>query len=915
MKFKKQYTPFLLCLFVFICIVIEGKNVEKRVKNKRFYSIEKIEKDTIQDTVKNKIKNTKKTKDGKREKEKDTTDITDIADSLSVGKDTIVKTSSALKDIVAYHAKDSVSIDKNKKLITMYNQTQVKYTDTELKAGINTIDYNKTEVHAGRIKDSLGQYTQIPVFTQADQVIEPDSIKFNYRTKKAIIRNAYTDQMENHIKASVIKKENDSVYFLRKGIITTAEDIDNPDYYILLQRAKFIPNKRVVAGFSNMFIADVPTPIALPFAYYPMVDTRSSGVIMPTYGQANDRGYYLQNGGYYFAINNYLDLTLTGDYYTNGSYGLSASMAYVKKYRFSGNFNLRYENLIYSEKGFPDYSRNSVYNVQWSHSQDSKSSPLSSFSASVNLGSSTYYKDSYNQMNSSNFMNNTLSSSVSYSHRFPIKPEVNMSITASHSQNTNTKQIDMTLPSLRASVARIYPFAKEGQTKKGIIKNINLQYSLQAESRYDTNEEHFMKKEMFDKAKNGIRHSIPIATNFKVMKYLSFSLNASLNETWQFKTIRYRDYDPVAQEAIKDTISGFDRFLTYNAGANMGTTLYGTFNFGKNKKIQAIRHILRPSMGFGYSPSFDKYYDYYVYDAFGREKQYTRFESGIYGSPGLSQSQTLSFSLSNSLEAKVRSKDSTVVEPKKVMLLSSLNLNSGYNLITKKYNPVTITGGTQIFNNKVGVNFGGTLNPYAIDNTGRQMDKFNIDNGGSLFRFTNANLSLNYSFSSRNFKKKEDPNTKNSGGRDDDLFGSSLTRGSVFTKEKQEQGEIREREEEKKQYYKSYMPWDLRLAYSLSYSNTNRNPAISNNSLMVSGNIDLTPKWRVGASTGYDFVGKGITYTQLRFERDLGSFYMSFNTSPFGYRSSWNFFIGIKAPMLSDLKWEKTNPPDREVRR
>lgn len=828
----------------------------------------------------------------------------------SLPADSLSKKSSPLADVVTYHAKDSVVISKPKKLVTLINQTEVAYQDTDLKAGISVINYGKTEVYAGRLKDSLGKYVQEPEFKQGEQLIEPDSIRFNYKTKKAIILNSYTDQDENHIKAQIIKKENDSTYFMKDGIITTAEDLDDPDYYIRVRTAKFVPKKKIIAGFSNMYIADVPTPIALPFAYYPMVDSRTSGVIFPTFGEINDRGYYLQNGGYYFVINDFFDLTLTGDYYTNGSYGMRAATTYRKRYKFSGNVNVRYENMVFSQKGFPDYSRSSIYNIQWSHSQDSKSSPLSSFSASVNLGSSSYYRDSYNQLNSSNFLNNTLSSSVSYSHTFPAYPSVNISATASHSQNTNTQSIDMTLPALRASMERIYPFAKRGQSKKGLIQNLNFNYSMQADNRYSTTDSLFFTKKMFEDGVNGISHNIPISTNFKILKFINFNVSSSLREVWQFKTIRYHDYDPVLDKAQKDTLNGFARYLTYNLGGGLGTTIYGTFDFGKDKKIQAIRHVMRPSVSYGYNPSFDRYYDYYIADAYGTKKEYTRFEGGIYGSPSKGQSSSLSFSLSNTFEAKVRQKDSTATEPKKIMLLNSLNFSSGYDLQTKKFNPVNMTGGTQLFKNQLGINFGATLNPYAIDENGRQMEKFNIQNGGSLFRLTNANLSMNYGFSSKNFQKKENTDNTRSGGRSDDLFGSSLSTTPI----PQEKEKNQDKDEEKAKDYYASMPWDLRLAYSLSYSNYNRNPMISTNSLMISGNIDLTPKWRVGASTGYDFKGQGITYTQLRFERDLGSFYMSFNITPFGDRGSWNFFIGIKASMLSDLKWEKSKAPDRILR-
>ena len=412
----------------------------------------------VRDTIKKDTVEPKNDRRGRRIKPKKPSEK--AKDSLK--NDTIKKPKNALEDIVKYKAKDSIVFNKVKNEIILYNETNVQYTDIDITAGIDVINYEKGEVYAGRLKDSVGEYTQHPVFKQGSDVIEPDSIRFNYRNQKAIIRNAYTTQDENKIRAQIIKKENDSTYFFKEGMITTAEDLTDPDYYIRLRKAKFVPKKKIVAGFSNMYISNVPTPIALPFAYYPMVESRTSGLLFPTFGEVNDRGYYIQNGGYYFVISDYVDLALTGDYYTNGSYGLRGASTYRKRYKYSGNLSVRYENLIYSQRGFPDYSRSSIYNIQWSHSQDTKSSPLSTFSSSVNLGSSTYYKNSYNQENSSNFLNNTLSSSISYSRTFPAYPSVNLSLTASHSQNTNTQSIQMTLPALRVSMERIYPFVKRG---------------------------------------------------------------------------------------------------------------------------------------------------------------------------------------------------------------------------------------------------------------------------------------------------------------------------------------------------------------------------------------------------------------------------------------------------------------------
>ena len=310
----------------------------------------------------------------------------------------------------------------------------------------------------GELKTTSGVLTQSPIFKEGNDVIEPDSIRFNLDTKKALIFNSKTEQSGMNIISEKTKKENDSVYFMDRAKFTTSVDVDNPEYYFLLRNAKVVPGKKIITGLTNMFIADVPTPIGLPFGYFPLTKKRTSGVIFPSFGEQNDRGYFLQNGGYYLAISDHVDLAILGDYYTNGSYGFRLENNYAYRYKFRGNLSFRYENLIKSERGFPDYSKSSIYNLRWSHNQDAKSNPNSRFSASVNLGSSKYFQQSINQLNASSFLNNTLSSSVSYSKTFVGEPQVNMSLTATHSQNTNTQVINMTLPTFQGSVSRVISF-------------------------------------------------------------------------------------------------------------------------------------------------------------------------------------------------------------------------------------------------------------------------------------------------------------------------------------------------------------------------------------------------------------------------------------------------------------------------
>ncbi len=822
-----------------------------------------------------------------------------------------------LDDKIRYNAKDYVRIEQKKKLITLYNKAELYHTDTELKSGIIILNYEKDEVLAGRIKDSLGKLSQFPNFKQGENVVEPDSLRFNFKSKKALIWNSRTDQGEFKVKAVLTKKENDSVYFLKGARFTTSKDVDKPEYYFQTSKVKIIPGKKVVTGLTHMVIADVPTPIALPFAFFPMSkETSVSGVLLPSYNDSNDRGFSLQNGGYYFALSDNYDLTILGDYYTNGSYAMRFESSYAKRYRYRGNVNFRFENLINSERGYPDYSKQNIYNLQWSHSKDSKGSPNSSFSASVNMGSSKYFQQSINQSNVGSNLNNTLSSSVSYSKTFEGSVGSRLSLSATHSQNTQTSEINMTLPDLQYSVDRIYPFVGKDGMKKGFFKNINLLYNMSGKNSFVTTDSLFFSKEMFDNALLGVQHSIPLSTNFKIFKYFSASTSANYNEVWTIKTIN-RFYDDEQSKVVDETVNGFDAYRTYNFSSSLGTTIYGTFNFKPDKKIKSIRHVMRPSLSYGYTPSFEKYYDTYATDASGKmTEDYTRFEGGVFGAPSNSNSNILGFDLSNTFEAKITDPDSTKVDAKKIMLLNNLNFSTSYDLnadgkTTLAWAPVRVSGGTQLFKDKLNVNFGATLDPYAIDNGGNRINVYNIDNGGSLFRMTSANMTLNYSISSKDSEKEDKDKNKQSqrnGGRDDDLFGRNTVdnvRGnSQFDDEDEGTDQISE-------FFESKIPWDMTFAYSLTYSNNNRESKVTGNSIMISANGDLTPKWKVGVSTGYDFVQNGVTYTQLRFERDLLSWRMDFNWQPFGDQANWSFFIGIKSGILSDIKYDKRSQSNR----
>ena len=839
--------------------------------------------------------------------------------SQNIEKDTInsdtLKTKLILDD-VRRKAKGYIKINNKEKIITLFDNAELYYMDIELKSGIIKFDWESNVVSAGRIKDSLGNYIQSPIFKQGGDEINPDSLRYNFDTKKALIWNSRTTQNEMNVFSSATKKENDSIYFIKEAKVTTSKNLDDPEYYIRVRSGKFIPKNKIIAGPSNLYIYDVPTPIFLPFAYFPLTEDRNSGFIFPTIGQNNRRGYFFQNGGYYLAPSEYFDLTLLGDYYTNGSYGMRVESSYRKRYSFNGRLSVRFENLIDGERGLPGYSKSNIYNIRWTHSQDSKANPYNRFSASVNLGSSNYFRESLNQINTPNFLNNTLNSSVSFSKTFRGYPSVNVSLTASHSQNTRSKTVNLVLPTFQGNVERVYPFVKKNGQKKGIIKNINLQYSFRGENRINTTDSLFFKKGMFDDARYGMKHTIPLSTNFKVLKHFSVSMNGNFDEIWTGNTIIRNDYDINNQEQEdKIQVRGFDRVSQYNFGMSVGTTIYGLFNFKEDKKIQSIRHVIRPSVSYNIRPSFEKYYDTYIIDADGNTAEYTRFEENFFGLPSRRYSSAIGLQISNNIEAKIKEKDSLVTEPRKVTILNNLNISTSYNLAADslKLSPVRMTTGTNLFKNKLNLNLSATFDPYSINDNGFRINKLNIADGGGLLRMTSANLNMNFSIDSKSFNsnnKSENSENVTGGGRTDDLFGSSqdLTK-STFDDDDENDGRRKENLTE----YINKIGWDFRFAHSLTYLNNRKQRKIGNNSLMFSGNIILSKKWKIGGSSGYDFKNKGFTYTQLRFERDLDSWKMNFSWVPFSIRESWYFFIGIKSGFLSDLKYDKRKEPDKRL--
>jgi len=828
----------------------------------------------------------------------------------SIKADSIKLPKEFLEDIIKRNAKDYISNDFINHKATLYNEAEIYYQDIELKAGIIILDYKRNLAFATGILDSLGNYTQKPQFKQGSQESEQDSLIYNFKNRKAIIFNTRTEQQGIIIKGEFTKRENDSVLYINKAHFTTSTK-KRPDYEIVTDNIKVVPGKKIVGGLSQLYLADVPTPAFLPFFYAPITKGRASGFIIPTWGDNNNQGFFLQNGGYYFAINDYVDLSVLGDVYSNGSWGLRFDSNYVVRYKFSGSFSLRFENLITSQRGFSDFSKRNNFHLRWSHSQSSKSSPNSRFSASVNFGSSQFFRESLNEYNISQQVNNTFSSSISYYKKFVGTP-FNLNISLNHTQNTNTETIDMTLPSFQLSMDRIYPFAPKSGTKKNPIQNIGLSYNFDAQNRISTTDELFLKPGMFDNARSGAKHTVSASTNLKVLKYLTLSPSANYNEVWYLKTIDQR-YDGFTNAIVKDTINKFDAFREYSASVSASTTIYGTYNFKKGR-LKAIRHVMRPSISYNYRPDFSFYYDEVQQSDDPEDlREFSRFDGGVFGAPSRGLSSSLGFSLNNTLEAKVMAKDSTNTEGKKIKLLNNLNFSTNYNMAADslKWSPVRMSTGTQLLDNKLSLNASATLDPYALSTSGNKINTFNINNGGSLFRLTSASFSASYSLSNETFNKKKNSDKKesqssNSDQNSESLFGSELTTRS--SKDDQKESNVKVAK-----LYGATIPWNLSLRYTMGYANRRRENQISNNSLQFSGKIEFSPKWSVAISSGYDFKGKGITFTNLSFERDLDSWRMSFNWVPFGRSTTYYFYIGVKSSVFSDLKYDQRKVPDRRL--
>ncbi len=817
----------------------------------------------------------------------------------TIAKDsTKSKKSNPIKDKIIYKSTDSLRFNVKEKKVYLFNTSDISYQKINLKAYNIEMDFKKNEVFAKGVEDSTGEITGSPVFKESDKNFNTKELLYNFNTKKGLIKEVITKENDNeYIHGELVKKMSDDVTYIKNGKFTTC-DLEHPHFDIRFGRAKAIPDKKIVTGPAFLYIEDIPTPLFIPVGYFPNSRKQTSGILIPAYGDSPNRGFYFENGGYYFAINDKVDLTLRGDIYTRGSWAVKALSNYNYRYHYNGNLSFNYIVNKYGDKGTPGYSENTNFSLLWSHGQDTKANPNSNFKASVNLVSSKF-NQSIRDLN--NLFTNTTSSSISYSANFGENVFFNMS--ADESYNTNTREIDLKLPSVNLNTNTFYPLRKKVQI--GALKwyeNIGVSYAMNSQNNIKTTDSTIFQKSTLENMQNGIMHSIPISSNIKLFKYFTMTNSVGYTEKWYYRTIRKGiAYDSINGHDTSyvrvDNYDGFAAAREFSLRSSLTTTYYGMLQF-KNGFIRAIRHVMQPSIAFTYHPDFgnDFWGNMRTYkDENGKVVKYSIFENGIYGGPPIGRSGNVSFGISNNLEMKVRSAKDTITGMKKLVLIENLTISSAYDIAADslKWAPLTITGRTTLFK-QVFITFGNTWDPYIKNNSGFRMNTTEWNYNHRPFRLdnTNWNVSMNLALNPTLFKKKSTSTTIPKADTPPRIPNVSNVNQIL---------------EDNVDFN---VNWNINIGYSAAYSNQYNSPVLSytrsfNQYLNSTGSFNLTSKWKIGYSAIYDFNTKEFVLNSIDVYRDLHCWEMRFNWMPMGYLKSWTFTINVKASLLKDLKWDK----------
>jgi lipopolysaccharide assembly outer membrane protein LptD (OstA) len=819
----------------------------------------------------------------------------------------------AVDQPIVYSADGYMKTDLVTKKVSLVQNAQVTYGTIELKADSIVLDMATGSVYAtGRI-DSTGKMAGKPVYKDGREEFESKELLYNFKTKKGVIRNVTTEQEGGFLQSQKTKRQEDGTLHVNSSKFTTC-DAEHPHFYLALPRAKVYPGEKIVSGPAYMVVADIPLPLVLPFGFFPVQQKRASGIVMPRYGQEARRGYYLSNGGYYFALNDYFDLKLTGTIYTNGTWLADASTTYRLRYRFSGTFGFSYANNVNSYKGLPDYSKTTNYRISWSHAQDAKASPGSRFSASVNMSSSGYDKN--NSYDVADHVTTTRQSSISYSKTWAGTP-FSFATSLNQSQNVQNQTMQLNLPKATFTVARIYPFKPKKLTGKAKwYHDVQAQYTASLDNKIDTYDSLLFSSAMWKSMKSGFKHDIPVSVQIRPFNNFSISPQIRYSGVLYTQKIEKR-WDPLYYDesrnktvpsVVNDTTRGFfyGQALVPSISASFNPSLYGLFQFTKKgSRIQSIRHVMKPSVSFSYAPELpflaSDMYRMVQYDTIGNTRQYSIYDGSIYGTPSPgTKSGSVSFSLANIVEAKVFARDDTTGKPKKIKLIENLSLNTSYNLFSDSLNwsPISMSFRTTLAEN-IGVQANSSFTIYGMNQNGGSVSELAIQQGRGLVRMTGLNVSLDCDLGQLIKGKKTGTGQQQPGAA-----GLQRPEGAADAPGPDRNLPLANSNLDEYGYVKFDVPWSMRMAYNFNYSKPGLRSNISQ-TLTLSGDVRLTSKTAVNYSSGYDFKQREITMTRIGISRDLHCWEMSFSWIPTGYMKSWSFTIRAKASMLQDLKYER----------
>lgn len=839
----------------------------------------------------------------------DSVNINRAEDKFNLSTDSVYSTGKlqdgVLASMVEYTASDSINGSIAEGFIYLYKDAYVKYEDFELKAGFIKVDFNHSEVYAEGIKDTAGKVIQKPVFVESGKSYRADRMRYNFDTKKAKIYKVITKEGDGFLHGEEVKKVDANTFYVRKAAYTTCSH-EHPHYNIVTAKAKMVGGDKVVTRFAYLEILDIPTFLMVPFGFFPTSDTRKSGIIIPSYGSSQYRGFFLRGGGYYWAINDFMDLTVLGDIYSQGGYGLNATSNYRKRYGYSGNVSVSYNRISFGREEFQQFvpsafDNRSDFAIRWTHNQDAKARPDFRFNSSVNIASSNYYK--VTGVNANDVLQNQLASSVSFQKNFPGKP-FNLSISLNHSQNNQTGDLVLKLPQFNFGVNRLFPFQRQVQVgKKKWYEEMGFTYNVTGQNTIETKlgKPIFTESVFRDSSRSGLRHNIDLSANYKVMKY--FVLNPSFNyaERWYFQKSVWTYNEDLQRATVTDTLSGFYGVRDFRTAANLSTKVYGTWQY--RGFLRALRHVMTPSVGLSYRPDFSNdfwgYYQEVQVDSLGNTEKYSSYNYGIYGSPGEGVQGNVNFNLLNTLEAKVRDRrDSTGL--KKVSVLERFSLNTSYNMAAEQFNwaPLSLNASSSALDNLISMNYNARFDFYGYDTESNQrVNESALLVNNQLLRPTSQTLAMGINLNSKRFSSETDRKRKE-GGEKEVQDGATVAASNLGVTA----GDI--------DYYSQSgmidfdLPWNVRLDYNISQTYSGITPRI-NQSVTAAGDFELTENWRLGFRTGYDVQANDFTYTSLDFYRDLHCWEIRATWIPFGFQQSYMLSIKVKAPTLSDLKLER----------